>query len=155
METYAPLAAPTSSRAVGNALGFGDTSSDEEEDLTGSLQGEENDALIDTGFLSKRTSDKETAAAADESLIRVLESGPNSLEAVKEAAGASKALISGKLVLQVVVFKRNLQIIGHNCCSNWTSDKETAAAADESLNGMLEYGIPGSCEIEPQFFLCF
>ena len=96
MDTYAPLAAPTSRRAVGNALGFGANFSDEEEELDGGMQEEDDDALIDTGFLSKRTSDKETAAAADESLIRVLESGPNSLEAVKEAAGALKALISGK-----------------------------------------------------------
>ena len=98
MEAYAPLAAPTSSTsAAGTALGFGASSSDDEEDFAGAAL--QDDALIDTGFLSKRTSDKETAVAADESLIRVLESGPSSLEAVKEAAGALKALVTGKACL--------------------------------------------------------
>ncbi|KAL0054103.1 hypothetical protein WJX82_003853 [Trebouxia sp. C0006] len=51
-------------------------------------------------FLAKRNLGKDIAAAADEALIRVLESGPNSLETVKEAAGALKALIAGNTKLR-------------------------------------------------------
>ncbi|KAL0024042.1 hypothetical protein WJX77_011314 [Trebouxia sp. C0004] len=90
LDTHAPLALPTPTKAAAAALRFGAESDedDDQQDLTDAM-------LIDTGFLAKRNLDKDTAAAADEALIRVLESGPNSLETVKEAAGALKALIAG------------------------------------------------------------
>ena len=97
LDTYAPLAAPTATKAVEDGFGFGaDSSDDEDESHSLALQDDEEDMLIDTRLLSKRTSSKETAAAADEALMRVLEGGPSSLEAIKEAAGALKALITGQ-----------------------------------------------------------
>ena len=90
LDTHAPLALPTPIKAAAAALRFSVESDedDDQQDLTDAM-------LIDTGFLAKRNLGKDIAAAADEALIRVLESGPNSLETVKEAAGALKALIAG------------------------------------------------------------
>ena len=90
LDTHAPLALPTPIKAAAATLRFSVESDedDDQQDLTDAM-------LIDTGFLAKRNLGKDIAAAADEALIRVLESGPNSLETVKEAAGALKALIAG------------------------------------------------------------
>lgn len=90
LDTHAPLASPTPIKAAAATLRFSVESDedDDQQDLTDAM-------LIDTGFLAKRNLGKDIAAAADEALIRVLESGPNSLETVKEAAGALKALIAG------------------------------------------------------------
>ncbi len=103
LDTHAPLAMPNPIMAAAAALRFSADSDDEnEDDDKQELRGNDDDdaMLIDTGFLAKRNLDKDIAAAADEALIRVLESGPNSLEAVKEAAGALKALISGLVNMQ-------------------------------------------------------
>jgi len=93
LDTHAPLA-PAAATRDAPGPGAGSSEEDEEEDVL-DLRDDEDAMLIDTGFLAKRNLDKEATAAADEALIRVLESGPNSLEAVKEAAGALKALIAG------------------------------------------------------------
>ncbi len=102
LDTHAPLAMPNPIMAAAAAPRFNADSDDEkEDDDKQELGGNDDDAiLIDTGFLAKRNLDKDIAAAADEALIRVLESGPNSLEAMKEAAGALKALIAGLVTLQ-------------------------------------------------------
>lgn len=104
LDTHAPLAMPNPIMAAATALRFSADSDDENEDEDDDkqeLRGNDDDAgLIDTGFLAKRNLDKGIAAAADEALIRVLDSGPNSLEAVKEAAGALKALIAGLVNMQ-------------------------------------------------------
>lgn len=94
LDTHAPLAAPAPIRATASALGFGD-SDEEDEDNNVALQHEEDAVLIDTSFLTKRRLDKGAAIAADESLIRLLEAGPSSLDTVREAAGALKALVTG------------------------------------------------------------
>ena len=96
LDTHAPLALSTPIMAAAAALRFSADSDDEDEaEYEQELRGNDDAILIDTAFLAKRNLDKDIAAAADEALIRVLESGPNSLEAVKEAAGALKALIAG------------------------------------------------------------
>ena len=55
----------------------------------------EDDVLVDTGFIAQSSVSKEAKAAAHEVLVRVLETGPSALEAVKEAVGALRALVSG------------------------------------------------------------
>ena len=57
----------------------------------------EEDDLIDNGFVMNRTMDHATDAAAQESLIRILEAGPCVLEGVKEAAGALKVILAGEV----------------------------------------------------------
>lgn len=98
LDTHAPLASPTPIKAAAASLNFGASSDDEqgEEDEPGNI-GNDDAMLIDNSFLAKKNLHKDAAAAADESLIRVLESGPSLLEAVKEAVGALKALIPGVL----------------------------------------------------------
>ncbi|KAL3156347.1 hypothetical protein ABBQ38_000664 [Trebouxia sp. C0009 RCD-2024] len=56
----------------------------------------EEDMLVDKGFFAQSSISKETKAAAHEVLVRVLETGPSSLEPVKEAVGALRALASGR-----------------------------------------------------------
>lgn len=53
--------------------------------------------LINNGFVMNRTMDHAADAAAQESLIRILEAGPCVLEGVKEAAGASKVILAGEV----------------------------------------------------------
>ena len=55
----------------------------------------EDDVLVDKGFIAQSSVSKEAKAAAREVLVRVLETGPSSLEPVKEAVGALRALASG------------------------------------------------------------
>lgn len=55
----------------------------------------EEDMLVDKGFFAQSSVSKDTKAAAHEVLMRVLETGPSSLEPVKEAVGALRALASG------------------------------------------------------------
>ena len=55
----------------------------------------EDDMLVDTGFFAHSTFSKEAKTAAHEVLVRVLETGPSSLEPVKEAVGALRALAAG------------------------------------------------------------
>lgn len=55
----------------------------------------EDDMLVDTGFFAQSSFSKEAKAAAHEVLVRVLETGPGSLEPVKEAVGALRALATG------------------------------------------------------------
>ena len=57
----------------------------------------EDDMLVDTGFFAQSSFSKEAKAAAHEVLVRVLETGPSSLEPVKEAVGALRALAAGVL----------------------------------------------------------
>lgn len=54
------------------------------------------DELFDSSFLTSRTLNRAVDAAADESLIRLLEAGPSALDSVKEAAGALKVILAGK-----------------------------------------------------------
>lgn len=51
--------------------------------------------LVDPGFVAHSNFSKEAKAAAIEVLVRVLEAGPSSLEPVREAIGALKALALG------------------------------------------------------------
>ena len=55
----------------------------------------EEDILLDTSFIAQSSFSKEGKAAAHEVLVRVLETGPSSLEPVKEAVGALRALATG------------------------------------------------------------
>lgn len=57
----------------------------------------EDDMLVDSGFFAQSTFSKDAKAAAQEVLVRVLKTGPSSLEPVKEAVGALKALATGVL----------------------------------------------------------
>lgn len=57
----------------------------------------EDDMLVDSGFFAQSSFSKEAKAAAQEVLVRVLETGPSSLEPVKEAVGALRALVTGVL----------------------------------------------------------
>lgn len=55
----------------------------------------EDNMLVDTSFFAHSTFSKEAKTAAHEVLVRVLETGPSSLEPVKEAVGALRALAAG------------------------------------------------------------
>ena len=59
------------------------------------MRSPEDDVLVDKGFIAQSSVSKEAKAAAHEVLVRVLETGPSSLEPVKEAVGALRALASG------------------------------------------------------------
>lgn len=59
------------------------------------LLGPDGNDLVDSGFLVHKTLDQAIDAAAEESLIRLLEAGPCVLDSVKEALGALKVLLAG------------------------------------------------------------
>lgn len=70
-------------------------SSKPEDESELAMRSPEDDMLVDTGFYAQSSISKETKAAAYEVLVRVLETGPSSLEPVKEAVGALRALAPG------------------------------------------------------------
>ena len=53
--------------------------------------------LVDAGFFAQSSFSKEAKAVANACLTQMLEAGPSSLELVKEAVGALKALCTGVL----------------------------------------------------------
>ena len=71
----------------------------------------EEDMLVDSGFFAQSSFSKEAKAAAQEVLVRVLETGPSSLEPVKEAVGALRALAAG------VFWHTTPKICQRNACS--------------------------------------
>ena len=75
----------------------------------------EDDTLVDSGFFAQSNFTKEAKAAAQEVLLRVLETGPSSLEPVKEAVGALKALASG--VFSQIVPQTMSQACQKSACS--------------------------------------
>lgn len=109
LDTHAPLASPTPTKAAAASLNFDASSDDEQGEEV--QHGNDDAMLIDNSFLAKKNLHKDAAAAADESLIRVLESGPSLLEAVKEAVGALKALIPG-----VMRSFASLLVFPHHAC---------------------------------------
>ena len=102
LDTHAPLAAPLAAAITSGASGPASVSNPDasrgagQHDLAG-IRDDEDAMLIDCSFLAKQNLNKQVAAAADEAFLRVLEAGPSSLDAVKEATGALKSLIAGLL----------------------------------------------------------
>lgn len=83
----------------------------------------EDDTLVDSGFFAQSSFTKEAKAAAKEVLVRVLQTGPSSLEPVKEAVGALRTLASG-------VFSQVIPQTVSQACQNSVCAEERASQLD-------------------------